>query len=213
MSRRRYRWDDGVAHLRERCNHLAAFIDDFGSRRLPIRREGTLFQALCRAIAYQQLSGKAAATIHGRFVELFPDSSPNPDAVLQMGPSRLRSVGLSQAKSLAMMDLARHVADGLLPGPRQMGRMSDEEIIESLVRVRGVGPWTAQMYLIFNIGRPDVMPASDLGVQKGVGYVYGLGALPTPADVMKHTQKFAPYRSVAAWYFWRASEWPGYVSA
>lgn len=208
MSRRKYNWEEAVAHLRDRCDRLSAFIDEFGPRRMPIRSEGSLFRALARAVAYQQLSGKAAATIHGRFEALFPAGQATAEDTLELSHEQLRSVGLSNAKALSIRDLAEHAVAGKLPTPRQAGRMTDEELVERLCRVRGIGPWTAQMYLIFNLGRPDVMPASDLGVQKGVRYVYRLRGLPDPARVEQRTRHLAPYRSVASWYFWRASEWP-----
>jgi 3-methyladenine DNA glycosylase/8-oxoguanine DNA glycosylase len=208
MSRRRYNWNEGVEHLVSRCDRLAAFIGDFGPRRLPIRKDGNLFRALSRAIAYQQLSTKAAATIHGRFEALFPDSHPEATLALDLPVQRLRSAGLSQAKTLSILDLAEKSCTGVLPSPWKLGRMSDDEIIESLCLVRGIGPWTAQMYLIFNLGRPDVMPGADLGVQKGVQNIYRMRKLPDPGAVHRKTRRFAPYRSVAAWYFWRASELP-----
>lgn len=206
MSRRRYDWNAAVDHLHGKCDRLSAFIDGFGPGRLPVRREGSLFAALSRAVAYQQLSGKAAGTIHGRFLDLFPGRDPDPALLADLPFERLRAVGLSQAKSLSIQDLARHVLDGSLPNARQMGRMSDEQIIERLCRVRGIGPWTAQMYLIFNLGRPDIMPASDLAIQKGVQNIYRMRSLPAPAKVIERTRRLAPFRSVASWYFWRASE-------
>lgn len=208
MSRRHYDWNEAVAHLCERCERLGLFIDGFGPRRLPIRREGSLFSALARAIAYQQLSGKAAGTIHGRFLQLFPDGQATAESAVNIGFDRLRSVGLSRAKALSIQDLAQRCVAGELPSPQKMGRMSDEEIIASLCAVRGIGPWTAQMYLIFNLGRPDVMPATDLGVQKGVQNIYRMRALPDPATVARKTRRLAPFRSAASWYFWRASELP-----
>ncbi|NNL94794.1 MAG: DNA-3-methyladenine glycosylase 2 family protein, partial [Xanthomonadales bacterium] len=169
-------------------------------------REGSLFAALSRAVAYQQLSGKAAGTIHGRFLDLFPGREPDPELLVTMPVEQLRAVGLSQAKSLSIQDLARHAVDGSLPNPWQMARMTDEEITDRLCEVRGIGPWTAQMYLIFNLGRPDVMPATDLAIQKGVQNIYRMRALPKPEKVHLRTRHLAPYRSVASWYFWRASE-------
>jgi len=206
MSRLRFNWAAARGHLRNSCSPLAAFIEDFGVRRYQVRKDGGLFQALARAIAYQQLSGKAAGTIHGRFEGLFADSRPNATDAIGMSIEQLRSVGLSQAKSLSIKDLAAKSLGGELPSPRKMGGMDDAEIIDALCTVRGIGPWTAQVYLIFNLGRPDVMPATDLGVQKGVRNVYGLESLPVPDEVMEITRHLAPYRSAASWYFWRASE-------
>jgi DNA-3-methyladenine glycosylase II len=118
----------------------------------------------------------------------------------------LRAVGLSQSKALSVLDLARKSTDGTLASLRRIGRMSDAEVIDNLCQVRGIGLWTAQMVLIFNLGRPDVMPATDLGVQKGVQAVYGIKCLPDPDTVLRRTRHLAPFRSAASWYFWRAAE-------
>lgn len=206
MSRLRYNWAEARGHLREACPQLCAFIDGFGAARYAVRSEGDLFRALARSIAYQQLSGKAAATIHGRFEELFTDHRPNAPEALELGIAGLRSVGLSQGKALSILDLAAKTVSRQLPPSRRLGRMSDPQVIERLCQVRGVGPWTAQMHLIFYLGRPDVMPATDLGVQKGVRNVYALDALPGPEETLARTRHLAPFRSAAAWYFWRASE-------
>lgn len=164
------------------------------------------FQALAHSIAYQQLSVKAAGTIHGRFRDLFPDRAPTPEAALSLGEDPLRSAGLSRAKTASILDLANHFVEGRIPAPRTLGRMGDDDIIERLCEVRGIGPWTAQMHLIFQLGRPDVMPATDLGVQRGIMHVYRLDAMPGERESLDRTQHLAPYRSAAAWYFWRASE-------
>lgn len=206
MSRLRYNWQAARRHLRRQCDPLRRFIDDFGAGRYRVGQGRDNFQALCRSIVYQQLSGKAAGTIHGRFRALFDDERPTARATLALGEAPLREAGLSQAKTLALLDLAAHVADGSLPDASRLGRMSDEAVIERLCAVRGIGPWTAQMHLIFHLGRPDVMPATDLGVQRGVMNVYGLEGLPEPAAVTERTAHLAPYRSAATWYFWRASE-------
>lgn len=206
MSRLRFNWVRARKHLCENCPALEEFILDFGAARYPVRKDGDLFQALARSIAYQQLSGKAAGTIHGRFMDLFESRRPTPDEALKFGFDPLRSTGLSRAKTLAILDLAEKACDGHLPGPRQLARMSDDEVIDRLCQVRGIGPWTVQMHLIFYLGRPDVMPATDLAVQKGVRNVYRLPELPAPKVVLEQTQHLAPFRSAAAWYFWRASE-------
>lgn len=206
MSRLRFNWGEAVSHLQSSCPRMKTFIQAFGSERLHLRKEPGLFAALSRAIAYQQLSGKAAGTIHGRFRALFPGDVPAPELARELSMEQLRGVGLSRSKSLSILDLAEKSMTGELPSPRQLGRMSDVAVIDALCAVRGIGPWTAQMYLMFNLGRPDIMPTTDLGVQKGVQSIYGLEALPAPADVLHQTLHLAPYRSVASWYFWRASE-------
>lgn len=206
MSRLRYNWAQARAHLCARCGALGAFVDAFGPGRLRLHDELDLFRALARAITYQQLSGKAAATIHGRFQALFPGGVPTPEMTIRLREEQLRGAGLSRSKARSVLDLAGRCLSGELPSRRLLGSMNDGEVVEALCQVRGIGPWTAQMYLIFNLGRPDVMPASDLGVQKGVQSIYRLDSLPGPVEVEQRTRHLAPYRSAASWYFWRASE-------
>ncbi len=206
MSRLPYSRRAAVNHLRSQCAPLGRFIDQHGPLKLEFRREPDLFSALCRAIVYQQLSGKAAATIYRRFSGLFAGQQPQAAAATALTIARLRSVGLSQNKALAIQDLARKSQDGSLASLRKIARMSDTEVIENLVQVRGIGPWTAQMLLLFNLGRPDIMPAADLGVQKGVQAVYRMKTLPPPDAVLRRTRHLAPFRSAASWYFWRAAD-------
>ena len=192
--------------MRSQCDPLRQFIDDHGGLGLKVRRESDLFNALARAIVYQQLSGKAAATIHGRFTTLFNDALPDAAQATRLSMEQLRDVGLSRNKALAIQDLAEKSLDGSLASTRQMAGMDDVQVIENLCQVRGVGPWTAQMLLIFNLGRPDVMPSTDLGVQKGVQAVYRMRKLPEPEQLLRKTRHLAPYRSAASWYFWRAAD-------
>ena len=206
MSRLRYNRRQAVEHLRRQCRSLGPFIDRCGPLRLRVAKDAGLFSALAAAIVYQQLSGKAASTIHGRFAALFEDGKPEPVGAYLLTMESLRGAGLSRNKALAIRDLAEKSLDGTLKPMRRMSRLSDEEIIEDLCRVRGVGPWTAQMFLIFDLGRPDVMPATDLGVQKGVQAVYAMAGLPLPEEVVARTRHLAPYRSAASWYFWRAAD-------
>ena len=182
---------------------MAGLIRQKGAFRLQVRRNTDIFISLASSIAYQQLSGKAAATIYGRFEALFDDNKPVASVAVNLPVKTLRSVGLSNNKALSIIDLAEHTCSGSLPGARKMAALSDEEVIQSLCRVRGIGPWTAQMYLMFSLGRPDVMPATDLGIQKGVQVTYDLPDLPSPDQVLESTRHLAPYRSVASWYFWR----------
>jgi 3-methyladenine DNA glycosylase/8-oxoguanine DNA glycosylase len=206
LSRLRYSRQEADRHLSDRCERLGDFIGTHGPLKLKADPEPDLFCALAQAIVYQQLSGKAAATIYGRFTGLFSDSQPNAQQVGGISIERLRSVGLSQNKALAIQDLAVKSLDGSLATMSRISRMSDAEVVENLIQVRGIGPWTAQMLLIFNLGRPDVMPANDLGVQKGVQLIYRMRKLPTPYQVLKRTRHLAPYRSAACWYFWRAAD-------
>lgn len=206
MSRLRYNRRMAIDHLRNRCEPLGRFIDLQGPLKLKVGGETELFSALSQAIVFQQLSGKAAATIYGRFSDLFAGEELNAQAAMTLTMMQLRSVGLSQNKALAIQDLARKSLDGSLASMRKINRMSDSEVIENLVQVRGIGPWTAQMLLIFNLGRPDVMPTTDLGVQKGVQTIYRMRKLPQPGEVLRRTLHLAPFRSAASWYFWRAAD-------
>jgi DNA-3-methyladenine glycosylase II len=167
------------------------------------------FDALAESIAYQQLSGKAAATIWGRVRALFPKRKYlDPKLVLSTPDEKLRSAGLSRNKVAALKDLAAKTLDGTVPSARALGRMTDEEIIERLTAVRGIGRWTVEMLLLFDLGRPDVWPVHDYGVRKGFAKTFGRRKPPTPKQLMKLGDKWKPYRSVAAWYFWRALDAP-----
>jgi DNA-3-methyladenine glycosylase II len=160
------------------------------------------FGALAQSIAYQQLAGKAAAAIHGRFEALF-DGHPTPEAVLATPEERLRGAGLSAAKTASILDLAGKVEAGDVP-LAGIGRLGDEEIIERLSTVRGIGRWTAEMFLIFQLGRLDVWPIDDLGVRAGYGAAYKLKEPPTPKALAPLGDAYRPYRSIAAWYMWQA---------
>lgn len=208
MSRLRYSRRAAVDHLCSRCAHLASFIQQRGPLKLQVGREPDLFSALSQAIVYQQLSGKAAATIYRRFSDLFDTEAPDAATANRLTLAQLRSVGLSQNKALAILDLAKKSLNGSLAPMRRIARMSDTEVMENLVQVRGIGPWTAQMFLIFNLGRPDIMPAADLGVQKGVQAIYRMKKLPQPELVLRRTRHLAPFRSAASWYFWLAADTP-----
>jgi len=208
MSRLRYNRRQAVDYLRGQCQRLGRIIDDYGPLKLRITRNADLFHTLSAAIVYQQLSGKAASTIHGRFSSLFTEAVPEASQVAGLTMEQLRGVGLSRNKALAIQDLAEKSLDGTLKPLRSLARLNDEEVIENLCAVRGIGPWTAQMFLIFDLGRPDVMPATDLGVQKGVQTVYGVPDLPAPAEVLERTRHLAPYRSAASWYFWKVADTP-----
>jgi DNA-3-methyladenine glycosylase II len=167
------------------------------------------FDALAESIAYQQLNGKAAATIWSRVRALYPRRKYlDPKLVLATPERKLRAAGLSRSKVAAIKDLAAKTIDGTVPSARALASMSDEEIVERLIQVRGIGRWTVEMLLLFDLGRPDVWPVHDYGVQKGFAKTFGKRKLPTPKQLLKHGKKFAPHRSVAAWYFWRALDAP-----
>jgi 3-methyladenine DNA glycosylase/8-oxoguanine DNA glycosylase len=167
---------------------------------------GTHWEALSRAIVYQQLAGAAAATIHGRVRALTPGSRfPRPDELLALSTEELRGAGLSGAKLASLRDLAERIGDGRLV-LRSIGRLADDAIVERLITVRGIGVWSAQMFLMFRLGRLDVMPSGDLGVREGVRLLDGLAERPTPRQVEERGACWAPLRSVGAWYMWRLVE-------
>ena len=200
-------WDDSIAHLSARDRRLATLIARARPVRFELAHTQSLFHALCESIVYQQLSGKAAATIFGRVRAIYaPKRFPTPAELAATNPAKLRAAGLSNAKTLAVLDLARRTEAGELPTLPQARRLSDDEIVERLTTVRGIGPWTVQMFLIFRLGRPDVLPTADLGVRKGFQLTYRKRELPTPDELIRHAEKWRPYRTVASWYMWRALE-------
>jgi 3-methyladenine DNA glycosylase/8-oxoguanine DNA glycosylase len=189
--------------LARRDGVIAGLVDRHGHCRLrPVER--SRFEALARAIAYQQLAGRAAASIWGR-VRALVDGPFTPEAVLALGEDALRGAGLSNAKMRSLLDLASKVAAGDVRLDR-IGRLDDGDVVDHLVQVRGIGPWTAQMFLMFTLRRPDVWPTGDLGVRAGYAKAYGLPELPSPLDLDAFGERYRPYRSVAAWYCWRACE-------
>ena len=188
---------------------LGRLIKRVGPCRLELDAIQSPFAALAEAIVYQQLNGRAASTIHGRFLALFrPRRVPSPDGVLAAPHEALRAAGLSRAKIAALTDLAAKTIDGTVPPLRELRRMGEEEIVERLTRVRGIGRWTVEMLLIFRLGRPDVLPAGDYGIRKGFARAFRTRLLPTPRQVLRRGERWRPYRSVASWYLWRALD-PG----
>jgi DNA-3-methyladenine glycosylase II len=171
------------------------------------RGQGTHFDAIARSIVFQQLSGKAAGTIHERFEGLFGGRTPLPHELVATPDEHLRSAGLSRGKTAYLKDLASRVVSGELP-VETLHDLSDEEVIAALTRVKGIGRWTAQMFLMFRLGRPDVLPDLDLGIQKGIQQAYRLRKLPSPEKVKKVGAKWAPYRTIASWYLWRLLDTP-----
>lgn len=198
-------WDAGVAHLRTRDRRLARLIDRSRPVRLELAHTQSLFHALAESIVYQQLSGKAAATIFGRVRAIYaPKKFPTPAELADTPPERLRAAGLSTAKAAAMIDLARRTACRELPTLAQIRRLSDDEVVERLTVVRGIGPWTVHMLMIFRLGRPDVLPVADYGVRKGFAQTYRMKDLPTTDELTAHAERWRPYRSLASWFMWRA---------
>ncbi len=203
-----YSFDPRVAveHVRASDPVLARVIEAVGPFRLQLKRASSSFAALAEAIVYQQLSGKAAATIFARVRALFPRTGPTAEQLLGVSDTKLRAAGLSRAKLRSLRDLARHVADGALPTLAAARRMEDEAIVERLTVVRGIGRWTAEMFLIFRLGRPDVLPADDYGVRKGFAIAFKKRGLPAREELERRGERWKPYRTVASWYLWRALE-------
>jgi methylated-DNA-[protein]-cysteine S-methyltransferase len=198
-----------VAHLRAADPALAPLIDRIGPCALERKRAASMFGALAEAIVHQQLSNKAAATIYGRVCALFPRASAGGPAaahLLRASDEALRGAGLSRAKILALRDLAEKERARSIPTLAEAKTLEDDAVVERLVAVRGIGRWSAQMILIFHLGRPDVFPADDFGLRKGYALAFRKRALPEPAKLAKHAEAWRPYRTAAAWYLWQALE-------
>ncbi len=198
---------DAVAHLCAADDKLARLIERVGPCRLQPRVEHSIFYSLLRSIIYQQLAGKAAAAILARVDGLFPGHHfVHPEDILGASDDLLRSAGLSRNKTAALRDLAARTLDGTVPTLAQTRRMTDAELIERLVTIRGIGQWTVEMLLIFRLGRPDVLPVDDYGVRKGFKLTFRTRELPTRKQMLRRGERWRPYRSVASWYLWRAVE-------
>lgn len=192
-------------HLSKICKRFAKVVP--GHEPFPTRFEKKRdpYRALVRAVVFQQLSGKAAGTIHGRMLALFPDKDhPEPEDLIRAKDETLRGAGLSRQKIAAIKDVAAKRLDGTIPEARALARMKDDEIIERLTAARGVGRWTVEMYLIFTLGRPDVLPIDDLGVRKGAEKLYRREF--TPKTLGAYGERWAPFRSAAAWHLWRVMD-------
>src|SRR3984893_1347599 len=200
-------FDSGLAveHLRAADPVLARIIDEIGPFRMRLRPASSVFAALAEAIAYQQLMGKAAAAIFARLCALFPDGTPIPERMLGIPDEQLRGAGLSRTKLLSLRDLAQRAADGRLPTLAEIQGMPDETIVERLSEVRGIGRWTAEMLLMFRLGRPDVLPVDDYGVRQGFAIAYER-ELSLPKELAAYGDRWKPYRTAASWYLWRVVE-------
>lgn len=202
-------WNAACRELAARDRALGSVIERVGGSGFPAPRSGSAFEALSHSIVYQQLSGKAAATIFGRFRALYDCAGfPEPAAVLATPHDAMRGAGLSEAKARAIRDLADHAARGIIPPIPVLRRMPPEEVVERLTVVRGIGRWTVEMLLLFRLGHPDVLPAHDLGVRKGLARIMKRRELPEPEAVIRRGERWRPFRSVASWYLWRAAELP-----
>jgi DNA-3-methyladenine glycosylase II len=186
---------------------MRRLIREVGHFTLTPRSKRSPFESLARAIAYQQLHEKAAESILRRFVALSPTGRfPQPDDLLAMNEQAIRGAGFSQAKVAALRDLAAKTLDGTVPTGAVVRKLDDEAIIERFVAVRGIGRWTVEMLLIFQLGRPDVLPVDDFGVRNGFRIAYGKGSMPKPKEVLRYGERWKPYRTAAAWYLWRAAD-------
>jgi DNA-3-methyladenine glycosylase II len=202
-------WSPALEHLCSCDPKLAGLIAQVGPCDIQIPHHFSIFFSLARSIVYQQLAGAAASAILGRVEALFPKGRMTPKNLLAMDESALRSAGLSQNKLAALRDLAAKCADGTVPTKRALARMEDEEIIERISQVRGIGRWTVEMMLIFRLGRTNVLPVDDYGVRKGMQRLYRMRELPKKDAMRRRARKWEPWCSVASWYMWRCAELPG----
>jgi len=193
-----------TAHLRRTDPVLAAIIRDVGPCRLRTDETGGAFAALVESIVYQQITGKAAASIYGRVRKLIKRRHPRPQDILAATEEALRGAGLSRQKVAYLRDLAEKVRDGLKL--HVLGRLEDEAVIETLIEVKGIGRWTVEMFLIFRLGRLDVLPVHDYGIRKAMQRAYRLRKLPNPDRMRRLAEPWRPYRTVACWYLWRSLE-------
>ncbi len=196
---------EAIRHLTKADKVLGRLIKKVGPCGWKPDRRRSPFESLVQAVAYQQLNGTAAKTILGRVKALYPEHPfPTPEDLLATTDETLRAAGLSRAKVASIKDIAAHTLAGIVPTSRAIARMNDDAIISRLTAIRGVGPWTVEMLLMFKLGRADVLPATDFGVRKGFALTYQLKDLPAPKDLLEHGERWRPYRSFAAWYLWRA---------
>ncbi|HMD49752.1 MAG TPA: DNA-3-methyladenine glycosylase [Bryobacteraceae bacterium] len=194
-----------ILHLKKADPLLGSVIDRVGAYRMEYRDPG--FETLVRSIVYQQLSGKVARVIFGRLVEMLPEGAVTPEAILKLTPAKMRRAGLSKQKTAYIRDLARKTARGKVRF-EALGELADDEVIEHLTQVKGIGVWTAHMFLMFALRRPDVLPVGDLGVRSAIRKVYGMEELPHPKQVEELAVSWRPYCSVASWYLWRSLDGP-----
>ncbi|HWV44690.1 MAG TPA: DNA-3-methyladenine glycosylase 2 family protein [Nitrospira sp.] len=186
---------------------MRRLIEEVGPFTLKPKRSRSPFESLVRAVAYQQLHDKAAESILKRFIALFPGRRfPRPDELLAVHMRSVRKAGFSRPKILALRDLAAKTIDGTVPTNRMIRRLADEAIIERLIEVRGIGQWTVEMLLIFQLGRPDVLPVDDFGLRNGFRIAYRRSTMPMPKEMLRYGERWRPYRTAAAWYLWRAAD-------
>jgi DNA-3-methyladenine glycosylase II len=204
--------DEAVRHLCAGDEQMKELIAELRPFQIDLQNNHSPYEVLIRAICYQSITRKAASTIYGRIKALGEnDHPPSPEKMLKLPTATLRKAGLSAAKAASMKDLAKKTVAGIVPAHEEALKLSDEELVERLVSVRGIGAWTVEMFLIFRLGRPDVLPIHDLGVKKGWSVAYGKKHMPTPKELLKFGERWRPYRTVASWYMWRAFERAGHA--
>lgn len=197
--------DDAIRHLSTADPVLGELMAKVGPYNLTPDRARSPFQALVQAVAHQQLNGKAANTILARFKALFPKRRfPSPAQVDAIDPDRIAGIGFSRAKASYVRGIARATLDGLVPSRSEIERMTDDEIVVRLTQIKGIGRWSVDMFLIFGLGRPDVLPIHDYGIHQGFAIAYGKRKLPKPDQILKRGERWRPYRTTASWYLWRA---------
>src|SRR5271169_6903920 len=197
-------------HITRTDKRMARVIAKTGEFRFQLDQCDSVYESLLEAIVYQSISGKAAATIYARIKALGSNGlCPTPAEILAVSNQTLREAGLSGAKAAAMKDLAQKTIDGVVPTLEAAGLLSDEELVERLISVRGIGAWSVEMFLIFRLGRPDVLPIHDYAVQKGFALTYRKRRIPTPKELAKFGERWRPYRTVASWFMWRAVQLAG----
>ncbi len=196
---------EAETHLIAVCTGMAKVVPKHEPYPEKFERSRDPYRALIRAVVFQQLSGKAAATIHGRVLALFPDKEhPEPQDLLNADPVVLRGAGLSRQKIAAVKDVSQKAVEGVIPPARGLAKLTDEEIIERLTQAKGVGRWTVEMYLMFSLGRPDILPVDDLGVRKGAEKLFGRSF--KPKELAEFGERWGPWRSAAAWHLWRFAD-------
>lgn len=195
-----------IKHLRKSDPRFVEWIDRIGKLELPVPPVREPYVALLESIAHQQLAGAAARAIWARVIALFAGGVPCPQRLAGMSEADLRAAGLSRSKALAMKDICTRVNEGKIPTTSLIEQMSDADIYAQLMEARGVGMWTVDMLMMFTLCRPDVMPVTDYGVRKGFQILYRKRSLPSPKQLLKHSEKWQPHRSVAALYLWRIAE-------
>ncbi|OED39811.1 hypothetical protein AB833_14285 [Chromatiales bacterium (ex Bugula neritina AB1)] len=200
-----YSFTEAQKHLRKVDKTMASLMRRVGKTAIRSEAELTIYESLVRAIVYQMLSTKSAAAIHSRLLDAC-DDDVSPARIVELGEGRLREIGFSRAKVASVMDLSQKIRTGAIPADQELTDASDEDLIRCLTDVKGIGLWTVEMLMVFNLGRADVLPATDLGIRKGHMMAYGLEEMLSARELLKAGEIWRPYRTVASWYLWRATD-------